>query len=72
MTETTYLEIAARRLGISPRQLWDYREGSDGISVRTPDGYRHTYRFDELERALPLSIHPMQGQVNALPLQHQR
>ncbi|MGA9397059.1 MAG: hypothetical protein WBV22_02260 [Anaerolineaceae bacterium] len=52
MPETTYLEIAARLLGISPHRLWDYREGLDGISVRTPDGYRHTYRFDELERAL--------------------
>ena len=50
MTEQTYLELVARRLGISPRQLWDYREGTDGISVRTPDGYRHTYCFDELER----------------------
>ena len=56
MTEITYLEITARLLGISPRQLWDYHEGLDGISVRTPDGYRHTYRFDELERVLRHTI----------------
>lgn len=51
MCETTYLEIAARRLGIAVNQLWDYSEGSDGISFRTPDGYRHTYRFEELEHS---------------------
>jgi hypothetical protein len=49
MTEQTYLELAARLLGISADQLWDYREGHDGITFRTPDGYRHRYMFDELE-----------------------
>jgi hypothetical protein len=55
MTETSYLELAARLLGISVEILWDYREGRDGISFRTPDGYRHRYTFDELERACQLT-----------------
>ena len=61
MTEHTYLEIAARILGIPARMLWDYREGSDGVAFRTPDGYRHTYRFEELERAM-LTIEPLPAQ----------
>jgi len=44
-----FLEIAARHLGVDARGLWDYREGVDGISFRTPDGYRHRFTFDELE-----------------------
>jgi hypothetical protein len=58
MSEQTYLEIAASMLGISPHQLWDYREGLDGISVRTPDGYRHRYRYSELEQALSHTVPP--------------
>jgi hypothetical protein len=49
MTEQSYLELAARLLGVDTQVLWDYSEGRNGITFRTPDGYRHRYTFDELE-----------------------
>ena len=49
MKEESYLSLAARRLCISIDQLWDYREGRDGIAFRTCDGYRHRFTFMELE-----------------------
>ena len=52
MTEHSYLELAAGLLGILPDRLWDYHEGRSGISFRTPDGFRHHYTFEELERIL--------------------
>ena len=49
LQETTYLELAACLLGMPSGGFWDYREGTRGISFRTPDGYRHRFTFAELE-----------------------
>lgn len=55
MTEQTYLEIAAARLGLALESLWDYHEGPGGIAFRTPDGYRHRFTFNELEWEPPVT-----------------